>query len=366
MKSSSIDVVGVGLNATDTLIPVPRYPAPGSKVAFHSATVLPGGQVATAMVACQHWGLRTRYIGKVGDDTAANLHRAEFARLGIETHILTAPACGSQQAFILVDDTGERTVLWKRDDRLTLRPEELRREWVVGSRVLHVDGHDTAAATLAATWAREAGIPVVADLDELYPGIQELLPKVDYLVTSRDVPGKLLGEPDLRKSLPALHSRYRCALAAATLGRDGVLAWDGALFYYAAAYSVAVVDTTGAGDIFHAGFIYALLQGWPPDRQLEFACAAAALNCTALGARGGIKAVDRIEALMLGGRRHPPAISFRSELSLDWRWWLGFATCSGRKGFGSHTFHRLCAFAETYLDHSFHRDLFLIHRHEGA
>lgn len=310
MNSSSIDVVGVGLNATDTLIPVPHYPARGSKVAFHSATVLPGGQVATAMVACQHWGLRTRYVGKVGDDPLASLHRSEFARLGIETHIFTAGACPSQQAFILVDETGERTVLWKRDHRLTLRPEELRREWIIGSHILHLDGHDTAAAALAATWARQAGIPVVADLDELYPGIQDLLPNVDYLVTSRDVPEKLMGEPDLRKSLPALHGRYGCVLAAATLGREGVLAWDGTRFHYAAAYQVAVLDTTGAGDIFHAAFIYALRRSWPPERQLDFACAAAALNCTALGARGGIKSVESIEALMSEGSRHPPAYPF--------------------------------------------------------
>src|SRR6202022_115498 len=154
--SPKIDVVGVGLNATDTLIPLPEYPASGTKVAFHSADILPGGQVATAMVACQTWGLQTRYVGKVGDDSAAALHRSEFARLGVEALLLTAAGCPSQQAFILVDDTGERTVLWQRDERLTLQPEELHREWVVDSRALHVDGHDTAAAALAATWAREA------------------------------------------------------------------------------------------------------------------------------------------------------------------------------------------------------------------
>ncbi len=146
-ESSKVDVVGVGLNASDTLIPVAHYPARGSKVEFRSAQVLPGGQVATAMVACQHWGLRTRYVGKVGDDGAAALHRAEFARLGVEAHLFTAPGCPSQQAFILVDDFGERTVLWKRDERLTLRPEEVQREWIVNSRALHVDGHDTAAAS---------------------------------------------------------------------------------------------------------------------------------------------------------------------------------------------------------------------------
>src|SRR6267142_3237635 len=167
-NAPKVDVVGVGLNATDTLIPVAHYPARGSKVEFRSANLLPGGQVASAMIACQQWGLRTRYVGKVGDDHAATLHRAEFARLSVEAHLFTAPGCPSQQAFILVDDSGGRTVLWKRDDRLTLRPEELRREWIVNSRALHVDGHDTAAAAAAAGWARAAGIPVIADVDELY------------------------------------------------------------------------------------------------------------------------------------------------------------------------------------------------------
>ena len=311
-KSSIVDVVGVGLNATDTLIPLPHYPAPGSKVEFRSASVLPGGQVASAVIACQHWGMRTRYVGKVGDDDAAMLHRSEFARAGVETHLVKAQGCASQQAFILVDDAGERTVLWKRDNRLTLRPEELERQWIVDARALHVDGHDTAAAAVAAGWARAAGIPVVVDLDDLYPGVEALFNNLDYLVASRDIPGRLLGEHDLLRSLPALQRRYGCHLAAATLGHDGVLAWDGTQFHYASAYRIEAVDTTGAGDIFHAGFIYGLLQGWPLQRQLDFACAAAALNCTAVGARGGIQSVENIERLMAAGARCAPAFDLSS------------------------------------------------------
>jgi sulfofructose kinase len=307
--SPKLDVVGVGLNATDTLIPVAHYPSRGSKIEFRSAKVLPGGQVATAMIACQLWGLRARYVGKVGDDIAAELHRSEFSRLGVEAHLFTAPGCHSQQAFILVDDGGERTVLWKRDDRLTLRPEELEQEWIVNARAIHVDGHDTAAASVAAGWARAAGVPVVADLDELYPGVEKLLNNVDYLITSRDIPGRLTEENDLRKSLPALKERFRSRLTAATLGEEGVLAWDGTSFHYAPAFRVDTIDTTGAGDIFHAGFIYGLLQGWPLERQLDFACAAAALNCTAIGARGGIQPVDSIEHLITTGTRHTPAFT---------------------------------------------------------
>ena len=306
-SSKNVDVVGVGLNATDTLIPVQHYPAAGSKVEFRSANVLPGGQVATAMVACQSWGLRTRYVGKVGDDPAATLHRAEFARLRVETHLLTAQGCPSQQAFILVDDAGERTVLWKRDDRLALQPSDLCRDWILQARALHLDGHDTAAATVAGTWARKAGIPVVADLDELYPGVDALLPLIDFLITSRDIPGRISGESDLRKALPAVRSRYGARLTAATLGPEGALAYDGAQFHYTPAFRVDTIDTTGAGDIFHAGFIYGLLQEWPLPRQLEFACAAAALNCTGIGARGHIASIAEIERLIASGKRYPAA-----------------------------------------------------------
>jgi sulfofructose kinase len=309
-QTPKVDLVGVGLNAIDTLIPVPHFPARGSKVEIRSATILPGGQVATAVIACQQWGLRTRYVGKIGDDAAAALHRAEFARIGVEAHLFAAPACSSQQAFILVDESGERTVLWKRDERLTLRSEELQRDWILNSRALHVDGHDTAAAAQAAVWARAGGIPVIADLDELYPGVDALLGNVDYLIACRNIPAKLTADANLQKSLPEIHRRYGCRLTGATLGQDGVLAWDGKQFHYASAFRVETVDTTGAGDIFHAGFIYALLQGWPLQRQLDFACAAAALNCTAVGARGAIHSVEKIERLMSTGPRHATAFAF--------------------------------------------------------
>jgi sulfofructose kinase len=188
-----------------------------------------------------------------------------------------------------------------------LRPDDLQREWIAGARALHVDGYDTAAAITAAGWAREAGVPVVADLDELYPRVDELLRLVDYLIVSRDFPRRLTGEADLETALRIMHRRYGCGLSAATLGHDGVMAWDGRQAHYRRAYRVPVVDTTGAGDIFHAGFIYGLLQGWELGRQLEFACGAAALNCTAVGARGGIGTVEQIGELMRVGDRHAAA-----------------------------------------------------------
>ena len=306
---TKVDLVGVGLNATDTVIPLTTYPERGSKTEYSTITTLPGGQVATTVVACQHWGLRTRYVGKLGDDLAATLHREAFSHAGVETHIITVPGTPSAQSLILVDAEGERTVLCRRDseDRLTLLPRDLKREWITNARALHVDGHDTEAAILAASWAREANIPVIADLDELYPNVEDLIRNVDYLIVSRDFPSRLVSEPDLEQALRKMHRRYNCRLAAATLGPEGVLAFDGKQLLHVPAFRVPVVDTTGAGDIFHAGFIYALLQNWPLDRQLEFACAAAALNCTAVGARGGIRPLEDIATLIATGTRHRTA-----------------------------------------------------------
>jgi sugar/nucleoside kinase (ribokinase family) len=254
--------------------------------------------------------MRTRYVGKIGDDDAGRLHRTEFKRAGVDARLVEVANAASPQSLILVDGGGERTVLCRRDERLLLRPEDLDRDWILQARALHVDGYETAAATTAARWARKAGIAVIADLDETYPGVDELIRNVDYLIVSRDFPGRLTGERDLRQALRRIRSTYGCKLAAATLGQDGVIAWDGSEFLHRAAFCVNVVDTTGAGDVFHAGFIYALLQGWSLERQLDFACAAAALNCTASGARGGIREVDGVHALMADAGRYAEAVSF--------------------------------------------------------
>ena len=304
---SLVDLVGVGLNATDTLIPLAKFPERGAKVEYAEASILPGGQTASAVIACQTWGLTTRYVGKLGDDDASRLHCREFARAGVDARIVTVPNAASAHSMIVVDDGGERTVFCQRNERVLLRAGDLERGWVVNARALLVDGFETAAATQAASWAHEAGIPVVADLDELYDGVEELASLVDYLVVSRDFPSRLTGERNLELALRKMKSRYGCAVTAATLGQDGVLAWDGEQFHLRPAYCVKVVDTTGAGDIFHAGFIYGLLQGWPLTRQLDFACAAAALNCTRTGARGGIGPVAGVDSLMTNMPRYAVA-----------------------------------------------------------
>src|SRR5580700_11559276 len=95
---SLVDLVGVGLNATDTLISLPHYPERGSKVEYSQAQILPGGQTASAVVACQTWGLTTRYVGKLGDDDAARLHAREFERTGVEGQLIHVPGAASARS----------------------------------------------------------------------------------------------------------------------------------------------------------------------------------------------------------------------------------------------------------------------------
>jgi sulfofructose kinase len=303
-------VVGVGINATDTIIRLPRFPALDSKVEILSAEVKPGGQVASAMVACRRWGLRARYVGKIGGDEAGKLQVEEMKREGVDAHWIVAKNSASQSAYILVDvPSGERTVLWKRDPSIALRSADLNRRWLAGAKVLLVDGHDTAAATRVARWARQSRIEIVADLDNLYRGVQALLHFVDFPIVSKDFPERLTGEKNLLKSLPRIHREFKCRMIVATLGRLGSLAWDGAQFTLSPGFRVEPVDTTGAGDIFHGAFVYCLTQKFELNETLEFCCAAAAINCTAPGARGKIGALKEIAQLRKSGARSEVAFS---------------------------------------------------------
>jgi sulfofructose kinase len=301
------DVVGVGLNATDTLILAPHFPAYAGKAPYDEEIVSPGGQVASALVACARLGLRAKYIGSIGDDAAGRIQMESLRGSGINLdHVQLRPNCANQSAYIIVDrSTGERTVLWRRSDCLRIDPEQITVEQIVCGRLLHIDGHDTPAVARAARIAREHGIPVTVDVDTVYPGFDRVLPNVDYLVASSEFPGVWTGNRDPFAALETLQTEYGMRVAAMTLGAHGSLARLDGRFIYAPAYVVNCVDTTGAGDVFHGAFCYAVLQGMPMRDVLEFSNAMAALNCTALGARGGIRGVDEVRALMARAERRP-------------------------------------------------------------
>ncbi len=315
-QAKRFDVVGVGLNATDTLLVVPRFPAYAGKAPFTQEILSPGGQVASAIVTCASLGLKTKYIGTLGDDERGRIQMESLLTSGIDLeHVQVRKGCANQSAYIIIDQTtGERTVLWRRDDCLRISPAEINPDQITCARLLHIDGHDTPAVEHAARIAHNAGMPVTVDVDTIYHGFDRVLPHVDYLIASSEFPVQWTNQTDPFKALEMIQQEYKMRVAAMTLGAHGALALEAGKFVYAPAFVVNCADTTGAGDVFHGAFCYAVLESMPMREALDFSNAMAALNCMALGARGGIRGLDEARALMARAeRRSHPEFAMRGK-----------------------------------------------------
>ena len=298
-KNKPFEVVGMGLNSVDFLSLVPQFPTLNSKMEILQFSKQGGGQVATAMVALSRWGIRTKYIGKVGDDELGDFSLDSLRQDGVDvSSVAVEQNATSQFAMIIVDRaSGERTILWDRDKQLIYREGELRREEVCSGKILHLDGHDIQAAIQCAKWAKEDGILTVIDLDKIEPLTSELIKKIDFIITSSRFPTLFTGISDREKALIEMQ-RQTPGFLCATLGREGAVALVDGNILRVKGFRVDAVDTTGAGDVFHAGFIYGLLQNWEVREILRFANAVAALKCRDIGGRRGIPTLEETQNLM--------------------------------------------------------------------
>ncbi len=295
-QDKPFNVVGMGLNSVDFLCVVPEFPVLGSKMKMLQFSKQGGGQVATAMVALSRWGMRTKYIGKVGEDELGEFSLKSIRQKGVDISSVTIePNATNQFATIIVDSSsGERTILWNRDERLMYREGELRKEEVCCGKILHLDGHDIRAAIQCSRWAKEEGIPTVIDIDRVDPLTPELLKQTDFIITSSRFPTMVTGISDRKKALLELQ-KHTSGFLCSTLGGDGAIALVNGEFLHIEGLKVDAVDTTGAGDVFHGGFIYGLLQNWEVVQILRFANAAAGLKCKELGGRKGIPTLEEIK-----------------------------------------------------------------------
>ncbi len=309
-SDKEFDVVGFGLNAVDHLIVVPAYPAFDTKVRLREHVQAAGGQTASAMSALTRLGMRTAYAGRFGSDAEGQFGLAELIAEGVNTdYVEVIEEARNQVAFIIVDErNGERTVIWDRDERLAYRADEAPVEMASRGRVLHLDAHDPPACVRLAQAAREAGTLVSADIDNIYEGLPELLPLIDVLISSKEFPHRLTGINDERASLIETKARYGCRLVGMTLGTRGALLYFDGVFLESPAFAVpgGCRDTTGAGDAFHAGFIYGLLRGEEIEESLRLANATASLKCRALGARTTLPTQAELEEFI---RQSPQLLS---------------------------------------------------------
>lgn len=283
------DAVGIGLNAIDHIIVMPKFPERGTKSRISKFVKAGGGQMGTGFSALARLGLKVKYLGKVGDDEMGRLSMDLLSREGVDiSDMVVEPDTVSQYAFIVVEEgTGERTIMWQRDAGLEFKPGDFSRDGVTSGKILHMDGHEVPFLIQAAKWAREEGIPVFIDAERVKDRTFELLPLADVLISDERFLNLICPGKSYREFLIHVKERFNPHFAAITLGERGSLGYYKGEFIHVPAFRVNVADTTGAGDVYHAAFVYGMLQEWDVREIMRFSSAVAALKCRKYGGRDG-------------------------------------------------------------------------------
>ncbi len=302
------DVVGIGYTALDHLGIVPRLPEENTKLEVRDFTIQGGGPTATAMVTVRRLGLEAAYVGKVGDDGFGARMLEELRAEDVDvSSVVVERGATSQYAFIMVDAvSAARTILWTRGSVSLLKANEADLDLIRSARGLFIDDLEPEAALVAARAAREAGIPVLIDAGSLREGVRELLPLCDYLIASERFAEQISGGTDIRAALAALDA-FGPKVSVVTLGEKGCAYLSGADVVEVPGFAVKAVDTTGAGDVFHGAYLFAVLEGLDTMRACVFANAVAALKCRRLGGRAGIPTLSETLAFL---ERERPGLDF--------------------------------------------------------
>ena len=283
-------IVGLGFCGMDYLCLIPHIPL-DDKVEILQSAIQGGGPSVTAIATAARLGAATAFIGCVGDDQRGREIVDGLAAQGVDVSgMKTRNGAESAAGFCWIEEqSGKRSIAWTRGTAQALLPDEIDAGLVRNSQVLHLDGHQTEAAIAAAKIARKHGVTVSIDAGTLVPGIEKLLELSDIIIASE----KFAGKSDARK-LFAGH----CKFSAITMGSKGAVGFDGREVIECPAFKVNVVDTTGAGDVFHGAFIHKYVTGGTGAECMRFAAAVAALKCTRFGGRAGIPNLQTVEQFL--------------------------------------------------------------------
>jgi sulfofructose kinase len=290
------DVVGVGESSVQYTCLVPEFPEPDATVVMGGFDVQGGGAAATAMVTCARLGMRASLFAAVGDDGLGRFQQDALFGEGVDTgHLAVREGRQSVFSFVMVDQsTGTRTIVHNEGDLPELSEAELDRDTVHGAGCVLLDPYELDAAVKVGGWAREAGVPVVVDADAVVDGVSRLVAVADYLIGPVEFALGFANTRLIEKAVEYALS-FGARVLILTMGRHGCRVIDRTRNFTVPAFNVDVVDTTGAGDVFHGACVVGIRKGWDLKRTAEFASAAAALSCTSLGPRQGIPRLAEVE-----------------------------------------------------------------------
>ena len=291
-------VVAVGIAVLDKIFGVAEIPTQATKVFANSYAEIGGGPAATAAVAIARLGGQAELWARVGDDPVGRRIIEELRDWGVVTQIALIASGASSVSGVLVDDKGERLIVAFADPDLDSDPSWLPLDRINSADAVVADVRWPRATEVALRRAREAGVPSVLDAD-LAPGDISglLLPLADYAVFSQPALRALAGTADPAEGLRLVEDRCR-GLVGVTIGSEGFLWLEAGELQREPGFKVHVVDTLGAGDVFHGAFALAIAEGRDVRTAARFANAASALKCSRTGGRAGIPAREEVESLL--------------------------------------------------------------------
>ncbi len=296
--SSRKAVICVGIAVRDVIFSVESLPAGPGKTHATARREVGGGPAANAAVAISRLGGATRFIGPLGDDPLGEELVEELSTLDVDTsRVRSIPDASSPLSTVVVDPTGERTIVNHTDRRLFEEAEPIVDGDLDGADAVLVDVRWLNGAVTALEWAGDRGIPGIVDFDIGADESLPLLEKASHVVFSSDALRRVAGKADLETALLEV-SRHTGAWMGVTDGPEGTFWLDNGVVHHAAAFEVDVVDTTGAGDIYHGVFALALAEGKSEKEAIELSSAAAAISCTRFGGRSGIPDRRELEAFL--------------------------------------------------------------------
>jgi sugar/nucleoside kinase (ribokinase family) len=298
VTAPSFDVVGIGENSVDLVYRLAGALPPNGKLAALAHHVMCGGQVATTLSACTTLGLRSAYVGTFGNDDNGSRIQQALTEAGVDISRAIVRTARNRHAVILVDErNGDRSVVWHRDPRMALKLDEIPLSLIRCARLVHVDDLDEEVSVATARIAVGHGIPVTTDLDRITERTAELIALSTVPILSTHVLTEITGDEDAARALRLMRATHKGPLCA-TLGSKGAMLLDNDRLHHVPAFAVDAVDTTGAGDVFRAGFIYAFLQGYNLVDVLRFAAAAAAVSCTREGAMTSVPTLAEVQHIL--------------------------------------------------------------------